>query len=163
MKKSIIICALAAVLAGALLSTACSREDSGSAGAVGSGTATGEQHTAVETELTHDSTTSDAPRLSVEAVEAIITASHSAVEFYNNIRSRYAVDSAYPFSGRVGGVNQYWLDDEGTEWIELVVVPNNDNEWVVEWIALKNHDDYWGSGKTLYSDTDLKALFGEEQ
>ena len=104
----------------------------------------------------------DAPRLTVEALEKLITESHSAVEFYNNIRSRYAVDFTYQFSGRDGGVDQYWLDDEGTEWIELVVVPNNENDLVVEWIALKNYDDYLGSGKTLYSDTDLKALYGEE-
>ena len=49
-KKNLIIIALAAVLAGTLLSTACSREDSGSVGAAGTGTATEEQHTAGETE-----------------------------------------------------------------------------------------------------------------
>lgn len=50
-KKNLIIIALSTlVLAGALLSTACSREDSGSVGTDESGAATGEQHTAGETE-----------------------------------------------------------------------------------------------------------------
>ncbi len=102
------------------------------------------------------------PRLTVEALDALVSQSHSAVEFCNNISSQYgSPDFCCQFSGREGLRKQYWLDDEGTEWIELVVVPNND-DWVVERISLQNYDDFLNgdrSGKKLYSKKDLKAIF----
>ena len=120
MKKSIIMCALAAVLAGTLLCTACSREDSG-VGDAGIGTAAGEQHTAVETELTHDSTAADAPRLTVEALNEIISQSADENELWKKIMDQYgSSDQWMSFSGVAGFETRYWLNDDGSKYISYL-------------------------------------------
>ena len=238
MKKNIIVIALAAVLAGALLSTACSREDSG-VGDAGSRPATGEQHTAGETEaeltyeqqlqrragilaqamdenghFTEDEVRSvkewklnlnalydfrdmneeqmkeyaarvgqvnrykrwiglgylriraevlgkmstDAPRLTVEALEGLIKESNSRKELYDNIKNRYG-EADFVFMGGGGGspMAEYWLNDEGTEWLLFQAGS------AVYQVGLAHYDPDKGvTGELLYSPDDLRALFGED-
>lgn len=105
----------------------------------------------------------DAPRLSVEALDKIVKESHSREELYNNIQSRYfSPDYMFQYSGRSGYAEEYWLDDEGSDWIKLSVVPDDDDKWGVEGIYLVNYEDSYGHAKILYTPEDLKALFSEE-
>lgn len=58
----------------------------------------------------------DTPRLTAEAYDRLVRESRDDEELRDRIYSQYgSPDHVYLFSGRVGGVEEYWLDDKGTE------------------------------------------------
>ncbi len=100
----------------------------------------------------------DGPRLSVEALEELINQSHSRKELYNKIRAQYGeADFVNPMSGYSGGMIEYWLNDEGTDWFLMDVTSM---EGIVRQIGLGHYDSDNGvTGELLYSSDDLKALY----
>lgn len=62
----------------------------------------------------------DMPRLTTEAYDKLAKEIQDPVELRDKIHSQYgSPDYFFLFSGRYGGMEEYWLDDKGTEKISL--------------------------------------------
>lgn len=103
----------------------------------------------------------DAPRLTVDALKELVGQSISRRDLYDKILNRYgAADFVPPSSSGIATV-EYWLNDEGTEWL-LLQVGSIENGAVMQ-AGLGHYDSDKGvTGELLYSTDELKALYGEE-
>lgn len=98
------------------------------------------------------------PRLTVEALDGLVSQSHSREELYSSIRAQYGEADFVPTSSLSIVTVEYWLNDEGTDWL-LMEVGSLENG-AVRQVGLGHYDSDKGvKGELLYSTDDLKALY----
>lgn len=97
----------------------------------------------------------DAERLTVEALDEIISQSADESEMYIKLSERYGEpDYRMSCSGTIGGAYEYWLDDEGSKRIGFSQRWDETNIYLCDGEA---------DVTELYSDEQLDAIFGGQE